>query len=826
MVFVTGEVGVGKTSLVGAFLEELTETELDEAPFVLKGAGVEHYGRDEAYHPLLNALDRVARSTQGATSTLVRWAPTWLAQMPWLIDSKDRESYPDGPIAATTTNMNLEFCHALEALAEQRPIVLWLGDLHWADPSTVDVLAALANESAPLRLLVIATYRPVDAAVRSHPIAPLKRTLLRAHAAQEIALELLDEAAVHRYLTVRFGTEPDPELLALVVEQTDGNPLFMVRLIDYLIAEGWLIPQAGDSGLGWPTHPIEDWRQQVPESFRSLIDAQLEHVTLDERNVLQAAAVAGTEFAARSVAASLDLDVETVEQTCTRLARWGLFLEDAGVERWPDGSASERYRFRHDVCRRYMYDDIPAATRQHLHGRLAERLEVAFTGASNAIATALAFHFERAGDVDHAVQYLMAGATSMRERAGDREAVACFKRAFELLADLPESDEHARQELELRMQLARELEVSRVFGATEQMVSLTRAQALCTRLGDERALGAVINFQVRSLTTQGDLDAAWALGQTSLEIATASGDSVLRPAAHYALGTTALLRGALDGAEEHHRLALDAAKGVSPGDSEALFGVDFPCFSLGQSSWTAWLRGYPDEARRRAQACLARAKPVEEQRLRAFAMTLALRVELFRRDEDAASRLAQARSELLEAYEFQFAYPLIHAANGWWIARTEDIDSAVAYLKQNMTSSREVHALRGASLLFATLAELELERGNESAALAALDEANEFIENTGERFFEAEIHRLRGEALRLDADDRAAEAHFRSALDVAHEQGALSLELRAVSSLARLLMDAGHGSDARPLLESVYDRFTEGFDTADLQDAKTLLAAL
>jgi adenylate cyclase len=143
-----------------------------------------------------------------------------------------------------------------------------------------------------------------------------------------------------------------------------------------------------------------------------------------------------------------------------------------------------------------------------------------------------------------------------------------------------------------------------------------------------------------------------------------------------------------------------------------------------------------------------------------------------------------------------------------------------------MMWSREAHALRGASLLFATLAELELERGNGSAALAALDEANEIIENTGERFFEAEIHRLRGEALRLDADDNGAEMCFRSALDVAHEQGALSLELRAASSLTRLLMDAGHGSDARPLLARVYDRFTEGFDTADLQDAKALLAAL
>ncbi len=745
--------------------------------------------------------------------------------MPWLIDSEDQASPRKRPPAATPTRMNLEFCHTLEVLAEQRPIVLWLGNLHWADPSTLDVLAALTNESAPLRLLVVATYRPVDAAVYGHPIAPLKRSLLQADVAEEIALELLDEVTVHGYLTARLGTDPGPELLALVLEHTDGNPLFMVKLIDYLIDEGLLMRQGEDSGFG-PIRPIEEWRPALPEGLGGLFEAQLEHVSLDERKVLHAAAVAGTEFAAQSVTAALDMDVKIVEETCTRLARWGLFLEDTGAERWPDGSVSERYRFRHTIFHRFLYDDIPAATCQHLHGRLAERLEVAFAGEPSAIATELAFHFERGGDPGHALQYLIAAATGMRERAGDREAVAYFKRAFKLLAELPESDEHARQELELRMQLARELEVSRTFTAAEQTESLTRAHKLCTRLGDERSLGLVIYFQVRSLTTQGDLNAAWALGQTGLEMVAASGDPVLRPALHAALVTIATLRGALDSAEEHHGLVLEAAKGVSPRDSRALLGFDHAALSLGTSSWAAWLRGHPDEARRRAQVCLAKAEASEGRMGRAFAMTLAMRVELFRGDEDAVSRLAQARSELLAARGTQFVYPQVHAGHGWWVARTEGIESGVAYLKQSMMWSREAHALRGASLLFATLAELELERGNGPAALAALDEANDIIENTGERFVEAEIHRLRGEALRLEADDCAAAACFRTALDVAHEQGALSLELRAVSSLARLLKDTGHASDARPLLAGVYDRFTEGFDTADLQNAKALLSAL
>jgi predicted ATPase len=237
--------------------------------------------------------------------------------------------------------------------------------------------------------------------------------------AEEIALELLDEGAVHGYLTARLGTDPDPKLLTLVLEHTDGNPLFMVRLIDYLIDEGQLMRQGEDSGFG-PIRPIEEWHPALPESLGSLIEAHLEHVTLDERKVLQAAAVVGTEFAAQSVTASLDMDVEIVEETCTRLARWGLFLSDAGTERWPDGSVSERYRFRHSFCHRFLYDDIPAATRQHLHGRLAERLEVACAGEPSATAIDLAFHFKRGGDLNRALQYSRAAAKGMRERAGDR----------------------------------------------------------------------------------------------------------------------------------------------------------------------------------------------------------------------------------------------------------------------------------------------------------------------------------------------------------------------------------------------------------------------
>jgi adenylate cyclase len=247
---------------------------------------------------------------------------------------------------------------------------------------------------------------------------------------------------------------------------------------------------------------------------------------------------------------------------------------------------------------------------------------------------------------------------------------------------------------------------------------------------------------------------------------------------------------------------------------------------LGYLAWTHWLQGRPDGARRGAAACLARSEACGCPLNRAFSLAQALLVEQFRRGTDAANALAKSYAELAEEYGFALPYPTVYAVTGWRVAQSGEIDAASAQLREGVAVSRRVRTRQASSHLLATLAETELERGCAKEGLAAIDEALAFVEQTGERFWEAEIHRLKGELLRLGGEDGPCESCFQTALDVASRQGALSLELRASTSLARLWKDTGRGREARPLLSDAYGRFTEGFDTPDLRDAKALLEAL
>jgi predicted ATPase len=397
IVFVTGEPGIGKTSLIRTFLEGLADVESNPPVWIAVGRCVEHHGKGEPYLPVLEALDRLAREAgrQPLIGCLARFAPSWLAQLPWLLEADEAREIRDSTTGTTSARMLREFCLAMEALSEERTLVLWLEDLHWSDTATVDLLAALAARSDPARLLVFASYRPVEAAADSHPVAPLKRSLKEQHRCEEISLELLNETAVHAILSLRLAAEPDAALAALVHQQTEGNPLYVITLVEYFVAEGLL----EETKTGWRASvPLETLRAAAPESLGALVETQLARLNDEELEFLQAGSVSGETFAAQAVAAATGRDIEVVEKVGGRLAGWERFLESAGPGSWPDGSAGERYRFLHAVFRHVIYRRIPAALRQRLHHRIGERLEDGFASQLTAVAAELAMHFERGGD--------------------------------------------------------------------------------------------------------------------------------------------------------------------------------------------------------------------------------------------------------------------------------------------------------------------------------------------------------------------------------------------------------------------------------------------
>src|SRR5262245_37757127 len=342
IVFVTGEAGIGKTALVDTFARSITS---NRSIRIGRGQCLEQYGTSEAYMPVLEAIGRLCRDQGQVVDVMRAHAPMWLLQMPSLVSASDRELLSRGVAGATRERMLREMAEALEALTTDAPLVLILEDLHWSDYSTLDLISYLAKQRQAAQLMLIGTYRLVELILSGHPLKAVKQELLAKQQCEELPLEYLSEAALAKYLSVRFPDNRFPaELAGLIHERTEGNPLFMVNAVDYLVAEG-LIVQHGhrwDLVVG-----IEEVEVGVPDSIKHMIEKQVDHLDAEEQRTLEVASVAGTEFSTLVVAAGLGKDPMAVEARCDQLARQRQFIQDCGVQELPSGEAVSRYGFIH-----------------------------------------------------------------------------------------------------------------------------------------------------------------------------------------------------------------------------------------------------------------------------------------------------------------------------------------------------------------------------------------------------------------------------------------------------------------------------------------------
>ena len=423
VVFVSGEAGLGKTTLVEAFLDTIGTN--GTVARIAQGQCLEHRGPGEAYMPVLEALGRLCRAQSGGReliALLAAQAPTWLAQMPGLLDAAASEALERRIRGATRDRMLREMAEAVEAMAAERPLVLVLEDLHWSDPSTVDLLARLARRSEPARLLMIGTYRPAELRASGHPLHAVVRELCPRGHCEDLPLGFLSQPAMDAYLAARFpGATFPPELARLVHQRTDGNPLFMAGLAEFLVAEGLLV--ARDDG-GWSLWAgPEELIAVVPGSLRQLIEQQLERLDAEDQKVLEAGSVAGREFSAAVVAAAVARNEDDTEARCAALARQGWFLHARGTAEWPDSTIASRYGFIHDLYQEVLYDSIPAGRRARLHRLCGVRLEAGYGSRAGERAAELAMHFVRGRAFEPAVRHLQLAAEQAFQRSAHPEAV-------------------------------------------------------------------------------------------------------------------------------------------------------------------------------------------------------------------------------------------------------------------------------------------------------------------------------------------------------------------------------------------------------------------
>jgi DNA-binding winged helix-turn-helix (wHTH) protein/tetratricopeptide (TPR) repeat protein len=441
MVVVTGEPGIGKTTLVETFVRDAPGGRL----LVAWGQCVEHAGAGEAYLPVLHAMTRLCRgpAAERVVPVLRKYAPTWLAQMPSLIDPEDREALQREIFGATPERMLREMAEALEALTSEVPLVLVLEDLHWSDAATVDLLASLARRRDAAHLLVVGTSRDMNAAGYQHPLRTAMHELQMHRLCEEIQLRLLDEADIVTYLAARFPAHRFPDGLArLILERTEGNPLFLTDIVDDLVRQDSIV-QAGE---GWELREaLEEIGPSVPESLRHMIDRQLDHLSADEQRLLEAATVSGEEFSAPEVAAALETGVDRVEAGSEQLARRHQFIKVVAVEQAPGAAVSSRYGFIHSLYRHAIDARLTGALRARLHQRIGEQKEALRGDQAAVIAPELARHFEEARDHARAIRYLVQAADRAVRRCANRAAVGYLSRALAVAERGPEEERTTRR---------------------------------------------------------------------------------------------------------------------------------------------------------------------------------------------------------------------------------------------------------------------------------------------------------------------------------------------------------------------------------------------
>jgi len=817
--FVTGEAGIGKTALVEAFVAGIPPHDWQ----VGRGQCLDHYGAGEPYLPVLDAVSRLARGPAGerVLAVLTRHAPTWLAQMPGLVDAEALAALHPHVLGATRERMLREMAEALETLAADRPLVLVLEDLHWSDPSTLDLVAAVARRREPARLLVIGTYRPLDAIVRGHPLRAVTRELAVHGACEELSLELLRPGHVERYLAARFNNEVSARLSPTVHRRTDGLPLFMVNVVDTLIRADLLVERAGHWMVEAGATAVET---AVPESLRQMIEQQLTGLAPGELRLLEAASVAGITFSAAAPAAALDESLEAIEERCEALARREQFLCGGTVEEWPDGTVAAGYRFRHGLYQQVLYERLPTARRASLHLRIGAREEAGFGARAGERAAALAVHFERAREASRSIRYRLLAAEHALQRCALPEAIDHLARARDTLDKVSDDGERLTLELEVLTTLGPALYAIRGPGAPEVEAVYRQARDLAERSAEPARLYPALFGLWYVHYGRGQYAAARALGETLLDLAHRHGDAGRLLEAHHALWPTVFAMGEPAAALAHVERGLALYDPLHHRAQISIYGGhDSGVCARNHLAMARWLLGYPD----RALAALREALELAERLAHPMTMLTVLNFAPwlhFVRGEHAPCREYAERLVALGTTQGVPGY----VAEGAAILAGLDMlgDPApqrLAGLYRTLISVNKSRTAWRSVASFCVLAEAaagagELDLG--FAALAAIETAHR------DGFFASEIERVRGELLRRRDGAAEAEPCFRRAIAIARARGERSLELRATTSLAGLLVRVARAAEARQTVSDVLGWFPEGFETTDLRSARALLDGL
>jgi class 3 adenylate cyclase/predicted ATPase len=815
VILLSGEAGIGKSRLVQVLKDHLadeprTQWECRSSP----------YYQNTALYPLNNLLQQALQWRQDDTPDerleklehllshyRLPIEESVLLFAPLLSLSVPEERYP--PLNLSPQRHRQKTLESIVAilleLAEHQPVLFILEDLHWTDPTTLEFLALLIEQSPTASIYILLTCRPHFQPSWHH------RSYLT-----EITMNCLSRDQITRVVAYVAGGKNLPEqMLDQIVEKTDGVPLFVEEMTKSVLETGVLKERDGQYELVGSSASLV-----IPATLHDSLMARLDRL-VSAKGIAQLGAVIGRQFSYELLEAVSQLDEPTLQRELGRLV-------DAELVYQRGLPPHATYTFKHALIQDTAYESLLRNTRQGYHRRIVEVLTERFPEIAETQPELLAFHYTEAGLNEQAIGYWQRAGQRASERSAYPEALSHLTAGLTLLQTLPESLERHQQELPLQTAYGAASVMVKGHTAPEVEAAYTRARVLCQQLGDTQDVFPILLGLWRFNVVRPDYFLAQQLGEDLLGLAERRDEALLYVIAHGALGATCCAQGELPLAHSHFEEGIVRDTPAQPRSPLFRSGQDLGVVCRAYTAWTLWLMGYPEQALARVHAALALATELTHRFTDVYVLNHAAMLWQFRREAQEVYDHAAAIVTL--ATELGFPHWLASGAilRGWALMARGQEEEGLTQMRQGLTARRATGAELNVPYYLTLLAEGYGILKQAEAGLNALNEGVKVIERTGQRWYEAELYRLKGELLLQQSLDNAAEAEFgfHQAITIAQSQQAKSWELRTATSLARLWQHQGKCAEAYALLAPLYGWFTEGFDTADLQEAKALLEAL
>ncbi len=804
--WVTGEPGIGKTTLIEHFMAGLGDAAC------IRGQCVEQYGGGEPYLPVLEAVAELCRRDPAAAPLLRAVAPTWLLQLPWLSTADERDALRRELAGVGADRALREMGEFLDRYTEHRPLLLVTEDLHWSDRATIQLIDYIARRRGSARLMWLATFRLAEVVALDHPLNPLRRELRLHRLCEEIVLDPFSGEEVADFVALRAPEiVADEAFVSALQERTDGLPLFVASVVSELAARAAQEPDA-------PVPGAQIARMAVPENLAAIIDRYIARLGDEHRMMLSAAAVCGVDFRVGTVANAIGREALWVGHACDDLEREGLWL--TASRRDEGGRPLElTYSFRHAIFRQVLYERTPPLSRAELHRKVGTALEGELAAGSSIAAAELAMHFERGSEPATALRYCAEAAEAALLHFSPAACRALAEHGLELLHRSPAGTERVDVEITLATLSGVAALHMLGFSSSEAKTAFARAHALLGGVPRHRMRGLLLHSFGITLVTRAEYAEALGVAERSEALSATSDDPVLLLGACVVQGDVHMLQGRPNQARAWFERGLGAVGSLQE-SPENPFIADPQVTTLTLLAVQLMHLGRVESARRRLSEARSRARAGAQPMTRMIAIWFETVVELRLGNVERVAALAGQMQSLVDEFALVQGRTAARWFLGWATARAGKPHEGHALIRNAYEENTRLGMLAGASETLGYAAEALLLAGDLDGARRELEEALQISERLGERIYLPQLLLIEAALARGHGDAVAANASIRRAIAEARAQEAAWLELLAMLEL----FEYGDATaQDRCALETLIGMLPEAIDTAAHAKARAWL---